>query len=135
MNKDIISFVIQSNGNLFYGAMPSGLKSIYKTLECSAIEGVRLKDSIMYIDEEGKFKDPPVLNKVATIIAWMNGLSTNDWIAGNAMIVGTVSPEGEMDGEDYDCPQHMFELFQKFTQIDYTKIDGFMSFLRKASSF
>lgn len=124
MSKTVISFVIKSNGDMFYGAVPSGLQSIYNTLDCSAIEGVRLKDSIMYIDEEGKFKESPQINKIATIIAWMNGLSTSDWIAGHAMIVGTVSPEGEMDGEDYDCPNHMFDLFQRFTEIDYNKLDA-----------
>jgi len=123
----LLAFTIGANGNLFWGRTQKGLQSIYKTLSCNGIEGIRLQDAIMYIDDEGKFKDKPKMNKLATLLAWLNGLSTDDWIAGDAIIFGTVSPTGEMDGEDYDCPQYMFELFQKFMNLEDDQIDSMMS--------
>jgi len=128
MSEDaLLAFGISANGNLFWGLSPKGLQGIYNTLGCTAIEGIRLQDAIMYIDEEGKFKDKPKMNKLATLLAWLNGLSTDDWIAGDVIIFGTLSPTGEADGEDYDCPQYMFEIFQKFMNLKEHQIDSMIS--------
>lgn len=130
MSKDILAFTIGADGDMCFGQFPKSLDNIYGALDCHGIEAVRLQDAVMYVDDEGKFKENPRLNKVATIIAWMNGLPTSDWIAGNAIIFGTVSPEGEMDGEDYDCPPYMLTLFNKFMELTDEGLDFMMAGLR-----
>jgi hypothetical protein len=132
MSNSVVAFTIAANGNLSYGRFTKGLANIYEALDCTGIEAVRLKDAVMYIDDEGKFKDKPRLNKIATIIAWINGLPVTDWIAGNAIIFGTVSPNGEMDGEDYDCPETMFKLFEKFIDLTDEGVDTIINNLRWA---
>lgn len=126
----LMALVLSENGNMTLGRVPRGLHNIYEALGCSGIEGIRLKDAIMYIDDEGKFKKNPRMNKMATIIAWTNGLSVDDWIAGNAIIFGTVSPDGEYDGEDYDCPSYFSELFTRFCEVDSNELDYMMNSLR-----
>lgn len=85
------------------------LKNIYNALGCDTIEGVFITDGVMYIDEEGKLKDRPQINSLATAIARTYG-NLNDWIAGNAIIFGTVSPDGEYDGNDYDFPEYLMSI-------------------------
>lgn len=130
-NQDtLIGFVIKANGDMFFGQVPKGLQNLYKTIECDCIEGIRLKDAIMYIDEEGKFKPDAKMNKVASILAWNNGLSLTDYIVGNAVIFGAVSPDGEYDGEDYDCPAYFSELFTRFTNLSQNALDAFVAMCR-----
>lgn len=128
----LIAFMIGANGNLFWGQVPKGLKNIYSMINCSGIEAIRIKEAVMYIDDEGKFKDKPKMNKLASILAWMSGLSHTDWIAGDAIIFGSVSPTGEEDGEDYDCPPFMFEIFQKFMSLTEDQIDSMVAGLKWA---
>lgn len=85
------------------------LKNIYNLLGCATIEGVFLTDGVMYIDEEGKLKNQPQINYLATLIARKYG-NLNDCIVGNALIFGTMSPEGEYDGNDYDFPEYLMNL-------------------------
>lgn len=85
------------------------LKTIYNALECDTIEGVRIREGVMYIDEEGKLKENVKINTVATFIARKYG-QLGDWIAGNALIFGAISPDGEYDGEDYDFPSYLFHI-------------------------
>ena len=128
----LIGLIIKTDGSMFFGQVPKGLQNIYEAIGCEGIEGVRLKDAIMYIDEEGKFKPEPKMNKVASIIAWNNGLSLQDWIAGNVVIFGTVSPEGEYDGEDYDLPPQYSELFDRFSALTPNALNFMVEMFRES---
>lgn len=130
--KTLVGFIIRADGSMFIGQTPSGLQAIYQTLGCEGIESIRLKDAIMYIDEEGKFKPEPKMNKLASILAWSNGLNPQDWIAGDAIIFGTISPNGEYDGEDYDIPPVYFEIFQKFTEQSDNAINFMVEMIRES---
>jgi hypothetical protein len=130
--KTLIGLRLGANGDMFFGQIPNGLQNIYKTIGCEGIEGIRLKNSIMYIDEEGKFKPEPKMNKVASILAWCNGLSLQDWIAGDAVIFGTVSPNGECDGEDYDCPPEYALIFEKFSALSPNAINFMVEMYRES---
>jgi hypothetical protein len=130
--KTLTGFVIKANGDLYFGQVPCDLKGIYDTLNCSGIEAVRIQDCIMYIDDEGKFKPDNKVNKLASILAWLNGLSPDDCIVGNAVIFGAVSPEGEMTGEDYDCPSYMGDIFMKYVGFPQEAIDAQFAFVRNA---
>jgi hypothetical protein len=132
MNNTLMGLVLKTNGDMFFGQVPKGLQNIYAAIGCDCIEGVRLKDAIMYIDEEGKFKPEPKMNKIASILAWSNGLSLQDWIAGDAVLFGTVSPEGEYDGEDYDLPPHYSAIFQRFTELSPNAINFMVEMFRES---
>ena len=61
------------------------LQECYELLECDTIEVVYIKHPyILIIDEEGKFKDPCYVNRVATARA-ERYISENDFIAGHAI--------------------------------------------------
>jgi len=132
MSDTLIGLVIKTNGDMFFGQVPKGLQSIYTTLGCDCIEAIRLQDAVMYIDEEGKFKEEPKMNKIASIIAWTNGLNRQDWVAGDVVLFGTVSPDGENDGEDYDLPTIYKDLFERFSRLTPNSID-FMVGMGRAS--
>jgi len=132
MSDSAAAFTINENGDIYYGRASKGLENIYKALGCEGIEAVRLKDAIMYIDEEGKLKETPRLNKVATILAWMHGLPVRDWITGNVIIFGTISPSGEIDGEDYDCPEYIREFAYNFIDLTEEEVDSILNTLRWA---
>ena len=60
------------------------------------IEGVYLDGATAWVNEEGKLQDLPK-NYVATDLAHAhNAIHTDDWIAGNMIIVGNSDDEGEM---------------------------------------
>jgi hypothetical protein len=131
IENGLIGFVIRANGDMFFGQVPSGLKAIYETLKCSGIEAVRVRDCIMYIDDEGKFKEGNQVNKLASILGWVSGgLHPTDCIVGDAVLFGAVSPEGEMTGEDYDCPQNMHNVFMHYTQLTQKAVDFQFEFVR-----
>lgn len=132
MDNTLLGLVIKTDGSMFFGQVQKGLYNIYATLGCDCIEAIRLQDAIMYIDEEGKFKAEPKMNKIASIIAWSNGLNRQDWIAGDVVIFGTVSPDGENDGEDYDVPTIYKDLFERFSRLNSNSID-FMVGMGRAS--
>ena len=60
------------------------------------IEGVYLDGATAWVNEEGKLQDLSK-NYVATDLAHAhNAIHTDDWIAGNMIIVGNSDDEGEM---------------------------------------
>lgn len=132
MQDTLVGLVIKTDGSMFFGQVPKGLQNIYQAIGCEGIEGVRLKDAIMYIDEEGKFKPEPKMNKVASILAWSNGLSGQDWIAGDVVIFGTVSPDGEYDGEDYDLPSVYKDIFEKFSNMTPNALNFMVEMYRES---
>jgi hypothetical protein len=132
MQDTLIGLVVKTDGSMFFGQVPKGLQSIYQTIGCEGIEGIRLKDAIMYIDDEGKFKPEPKMNKVASILAWNGGLNPQDWIAGDAVIFGTLSPDGDYDGEDYDLPPVYKEVFEKFSTLTPNALNFMVEMYRES---
>lgn len=107
-----IGLIIRTDGSVESKEV-SGLQNIYKAIGCNCIEGIGVQEGIMYIDEEGKFKQNPVVNRKASLLAWsQNNLRTDDYIVGNVIIFGTRSPEGDCDGEDYNYPEYLNELLK-----------------------
>lgn len=61
------------------------LETMYSQIDCSAVEHIAMEHGWdMYINEEGKFANPPVYNPVATRLSRIDRYG--DWIAGNAII-------------------------------------------------
>ena len=64
------------------------------------IEGVYLDGATAYVNEEGKLEGLPKnmsMNTYATNLAHAhNAIYSDDWIAGNMLIVGDCDDEGEM---------------------------------------
>lgn len=128
MDNTLLGLVIKTDGSMFFGQVKKGLSDIYATLGCDCIEAIRLQDAIMYIDEEVNMTPhvlnvEPKMNKIASLVAWSNGLNRQDWIAGDVVIFGTVSPDGENDGENYDVPFIYKNLFERFARLTPNSID------------
>ena len=71
--------ILPENGHDFQ------LEELYRHLKCSIIQVLPISDdSIMIIDEEGKYNTPD-FNVLATDIAFPV-LLPNDWIAGSAIV-------------------------------------------------
>ncbi len=64
------------------------LKELYNMLQCDLVEVVYLDhESIMIVDEEGKFRHEPVVNVTATLLALeKNAIHPNDVIVGHALV-------------------------------------------------
>ena len=63
------------------------LKEMYELIGCSLVEMISLRDGrTMWMDEEGKFKDPHVLNSLATTMLREAGGAPGDYVAGTVLI-------------------------------------------------
>lgn len=67
------------------------LEELYKLLKCDLVEVVYLnRTQIMIIDEEGKCRAEPKVNKKATMLAWKHmAIHPNDVIMGDAIVCDT----------------------------------------------
>jgi hypothetical protein len=104
-----VGLIVRANGTKELKTI-NGIKEIYNAIGCSCIEGFRLSNAIMYLDEEGKYK-PKNTNVLATSMALQNGLMPSDYIVGDVVIFGDTSPDGENDGNDYNVPFEIIEAF------------------------
>ena len=65
------------------------LPELYEALDCQTVDVVRLTpELILVIDDEGKFRDPPQLNLLATYLWYRHVPEARglDYIAGRAII-------------------------------------------------
>lgn len=107
-----IGLIIRTNGTVERKEV-SGLQNIYKAINCNCIEGIGIENGIVYLDEEGKLKPEPVVNRKASLLAWsQNRLRIDDCIVGDVIVFGTRSSDGDCDGEDYDYPEYLNELLK-----------------------
>lgn len=73
----------------------STLQAMYEQIECHTVDCIGLdQDMDMWIDDEGKFVEPPQVNKLATVLFRAVFKDTMDWIAGNVLITGGADDEG-----------------------------------------
>lgn len=72
------------------------------------------RDSTLYCNEDGKWQGLPV-NEAANRLARSAslGLAPDDFIVGTVLVCGTISPGGQCDGDDYDCPPSVLSLCQQ----------------------
>ena len=89
--------VISSEGYVIVNTLPEPLEYDEMVgVVHGYIEGVYLDGATAWVNEEGKLQDLPK-NYVATDLAHAhNAIHTDDWIAGNMIIVGNSDDEGEM---------------------------------------
>lgn len=72
----------------------TNLKSMYSYMDCDTVDVIRLGDVDMWIDDEGKLRDPAAVNVWATHIAVREGaLFMGDWVAGTVLFTGHQGPE------------------------------------------
>lgn len=97
------------------GTSPVEVRRIEPTLDAlqelvgGDIEAVTLdKETHLYIDDEGKFRENPVVNQVATALVerFHPGFSRRDVIMGTAVVLG-----GTDDGEEADVPASIRAMF------------------------
>jgi hypothetical protein len=100
-----VGLIVRTNGTGELKEL-NGIHEIYKAIGCQCIEGFQLPNSIMYLDEEGKLQ-PKEVNQWATTMAMENHLMPTDYIVGDVVVFGTVSPDGECDGNDYNVPMEI----------------------------
>jgi len=60
------------------------------------IEGVYLDGATAYVNEEGKLQGLPKNEKATALAHAHKAIYSDDWIAGNMLIVGDCDDEGEM---------------------------------------
>ena len=82
INTDGTEFEVQpANGENFT------LQEMYDMIGCSLVQMIYLADgNIMWLDEEGKFKDPVIRNDRATTLLEEAGGGYGDFIAGKALV-------------------------------------------------
>lgn len=83
--------LIHTDGSQFEVAPKDGqhftLDEMYEMLHCSLVQVIYLADgNLMYLDEEGKFKNPCVPNDTATRLLVQAGGMPGDFIAGHALV-------------------------------------------------
>ena len=71
------------------------LHAMYHHLECATVELVRLDGGVdMWIDEEGKFAGPAIINNVATMLAKMtHAIASWDVIVGRALLTSSAEAD------------------------------------------
>ena len=74
-----------------------GASSVIHDIVGNWFDCVRSHDIVGYVDDEGLLRGLP-LNPVATAIF-------GRILAGTCVVVGSLNPQGESDGEDYDVPE------------------------------
>lgn len=109
-SPQITTLVIPATGDVHLRRVTPDLPSL-QALVGGYLEEVRLPfHGVLYCNEEGKFEGLPP-NRHATVLArHLNaGLAPGDVIAGDAIVVGTVSSAGAYDGDEHDVPERIVE--------------------------
>lgn len=70
--------------------------------------------AVVYLHAEGKYAGLPVNGNANKIVVLAGvGLDPADYLVGQVLVVGDVSPAGQADGYDYDVPDSVIELCER----------------------